>query len=447
MTLLKSKKLLILSIITISLPAILEMALNTMLGVADTIMISQFIGKEALSAVGFANQIVFALIFIFSSFNTGAVAMISRAFGEKDYSKLKKVAEQNVVLNLIIGIIISISVYIFRNRIFGIYSISDEVFRNTITYFNLITIGMIPMFLSFSYAAILRGSGDTKTPMKITAIANGLNIIGNYLLIKGIGPFPEMGIAGAAISTSLSRVIAVLLYMYILYIKDSSIKLKFELFINKKIVKPLWRISLPGAFEQALMQGSFVVLGVIISQLDTSAEAAFRILIQVESLSFMPAVGISIATATLVGKALGEKDIHKASETGYISSALGVIWGILMAIIFIAIPSLILKAFSPDASVVVIGASAMLFLALNQPGLNFMIVMSGALRGAGDTTAVMIYTSLRLWVIFVPLSCLFILVLNMGIASVWYAEILSFVIFSVVIFLRFRSKKWVDVKV
>ncbi|WBW99072.1 MATE family efflux transporter [Oceanirhabdus sp. W0125-5] len=443
----KSKKILILSIITMSMPAILEMALNTMLGVADTIMISKFIGKEALSAVGFANQIVFALIFIFSSFNTGAVAMISRAFGEKNFDKLKQVAEQNVVLNLIIGITISIAVYIFRNSIFGIYSISEEVFRNTITYFNIIIIGMVPMFLSFSYAAILRGSGDTKTPMKITAIANGVNIIGNYLLIKGIGPLPEMGIAGAALSTSISRIIAVLLYIYILYIKDSSIKLKFELFINKKIVKPLWRISMPGAFEQALMQGSFVVLGVIISQLDTSSEAAFRILIQVESLSFMPAVGISIATATLVGKALGEKDVHKASETGYISSALGVIWGILMAIVFIAIPGGILKAFSSDTSVLAIGATAMLFLALNQPGLNFMIVMSGALRGAGDTTAVMLYTSLRLWVIFVPISSLLILVLNMGIAAVWYAEILSFVIFSVVIFLRFRSKKWADVKV
>ena len=442
-----SKKLLLISIITLSLPAIVEMSLNTMLGVADTIMISQFIGKEALSAVGFANQIVFTLIFVFSSFNTGATALISRAYGQKDYKKLMEVAEQSVVLNLIIGVLIACLAYIFRSSIFQIYDISDVVFGNAVKYFTIILIGFVPMFLSFSYAAVLRGSGDTKTPMYITGFVNILNIIGNYVLILGIGPFPELGIAGAALSTSISRSIAVMLYIYILYIKDSKRKLKFELFLNRKIIVPLWRISLPGAIEQALMQVSFVVIGVFVSQLDTAAEATFRILIQIESLSFMPAVGISIATATLVGKALGENDIDKATETGYLSSSLGVVWGVLMGIVFLLIPGLILKAFSPDLSVISIGIIAMPLLAINQPGLNFMIVMSGALRGAGDTTSVMVFTSLRLWAIFVPLSYVCIIMMNLGIVGIWYAEILSFIIFCTVIFFRFRSKKWAEVMV
>jgi len=158
-----SKKTILVLIITMSLPAIGEMALNTMLGVADTIMISRFIGKEALSSVGFANQIVFTLIFIFSAFNTGAVALISRSFGEKNFIKLKKIAEQNVTLNLLIGLGILLLSLIFNKQIFSIFDVSREIYLDTLKYFNILIVGFVPMFLCFSFAAILRGSGDTMT--------------------------------------------------------------------------------------------------------------------------------------------------------------------------------------------------------------------------------------------------------------------------------------------
>lgn len=445
--LITSKKALMFSIIALSLPAITEMFFHTMLGVADTIMISQMISKEALSAVGFANQIVFTLIFIFSSFNTGAIALISRAYGEKDYVKLEKVAEQNIVINIIIGSIIAVLALLGKNYIFSIYNVTDEVYKNTIIYFNIILIGFIPMFLGFAYSAIMRGSGDTKTPMKISIFANVLNIIGNYVLITGLGPFPEMGIAGAALSTSISRIISLSIYVYIFYFKESKNKLKFKLFIDPSILKPLWKISLPGAVEQGLMQTSFVVLGIFVSQLDTASEAAFRILIQIESISFMPAVGISIATATLVGKSLGEKNIENASETGYMSTFLGVVWGVIMGLVFILIPKPLLYAFSTEDVVLVVGMAAMPFLGINQPALNFMIVMSGALRGAGDTKAVMKITSMRLWLIFIPFSYVFIIKMGSGVVGLWYAEIMSFVLFSYVVYRRFKSKKWAKLEV
>jgi len=442
-----SKKTILVLIITMSLPAIGEMALNTMLGVADTIMISRFIGKEALSSVGFANQIVFTLIFIFSAFNTGAVALISRSFGEKNFIKLKKIAEQNVTLNLLIGLGILLLSLIFNKQIFSIFDVSREIYLDTLKYFNILIVGFVPMFLCFSFAAILRGSGDTMTPMIITGIANVINIIGNYVLILGIGPFPEMGIAGAAWATSGSRILALLIYIYVLYVKDSNIQLKFKVFFERDILEPLWNISLPGGIEQALMQLSFLVMAIIISQLDTVSEAAFRILIQIESLSFMPAVGMSIATATLVGKSLGEKDVDKASEVGYLSSAIGLLWAVFIGAVFIVFPAGILGLFTKDQLLIQAGITAMLIIGLNQIGLNFHIVMSGALRGAGDTRAVMIINSLRLWLVFVPLTYIFVLVLEQGIAGIWYAEIISFIIFGTQLFFRFKSRKWVKLKI
>lgn len=444
---LQNRKLMILAILAMAAPAVIEMALNTMLGVADTIMIGQLISSEAIAAVGFANQIMFFLIFTFSAFNTGAVAMISRAFGEKDITKLKRVAEQNVLLNLFIGTAVMVGAYVFRNAIFGIFDMTPEVLRDTLVYFEYILIGFVPMFLSFAFAAILRGAGDTRTPMWNTGIANILNIFGNYVLITGWGPFPEMGIAGAALSTSLSRIISVLMYIHILYVKKSDLRLRLEWVMDEHILAPLFRISLPGGIEQFLMQLSFVVAGVFISKLDTASEALFRILIQIESLSFMPAVGISIATATLVGKALGEKDTEKAYETGTTSALLGVIWGVLVGILFITLPVPLLKAFTRDAGVIALGIPVALFMAINQPGLNYMIVMGGALRGAGDTYKLMVYTIVRLWLLFVPLCYVFTLMLNQGVAGLWQAEILSIFATAMITHARFKSRKWSEISV
>ena len=439
---LSGKKALILAILAMAAPAVIEMGLNTLLGVADMIMIGQMIGSGAIASVGFSNQIMYFLIFTFSAFNTGAVAMISRAHGEKDLDKMKRVAEQNVVLNLIMGLFVMILAYLFRTEIFKIYDIEPKIFNDALIYFNYILIGFVPMFLSFAFASILRGSGDTKTPMWITGFANLLNIIGNYVLISGWGIFPEMGIGGAALSTSLSRIVAVCIYIYVLYVKNSDIKLKAKWFIDKHILAPLFRISLPGGIEQFFMQLSFLVVGVFIAKLDTNAESLFRILIQIESLSFMPAVGISIAAATLVGKSLGEKDIQKASEIGVTSSVLGILWGVFVGIIFVAVPLPLLYAFTTDQTVISLGIPVMIYMAFNQPGLNYMIVMGGALRGAGDTYKLMIYTMVRLWALFVPLSYLFILTLNQGVAGLWQAEIISILSTAFIIFRRFHSRKW-----
>jgi len=441
----KQYKLLTWSILLLAAPAIVEMALNTLLGVADMIMIGQLIGSDAIASIGFANQIMFLLIFTFSAFNTGAVAMVSRSFGEKDFPKLKRISEQNVLLNVVVGLVVMILAFAFKASIFKIYEIEAHIFDQALSYFTYILMGFVPMFMWFAFASIMRGAGDTKTPMVITAIANGFNIVGNYVLITGWGPFPEMGVAGAALSTTLSRVLAAAIFIYYLYIKDSPIKLKFELIIDKEIIAPLFRISLPGGIEQALMQLSFVVAGVFISYLDTASEAVFRILIQIESLSFMPAVGISIAAATLVGKSLGEKDLEQASLMGTVSSGLGVVWGVFVGIIFITIPSLLLMVFTKEAKVIALGIPVMAYLAINQPGLNFMIVMGGALRGAGDTFRLMVYTLVRLWIFFVPLSYLFIIVLEQGVAGLWQAEILSILVVSTVVYRRFKSKKWAEI--
>lgn len=443
-----NKKKLLKSILILSFPAILEMALNTLLGFSDTLMISRLIGPSALAGVGFANQIIFTLVFIFTSFNAGGTAIISRKFGEKKFKEMNKVSGEVISINLIIGIIISVIALPFLNDLFKIYDMTNEVLKMTTDYFKIIVFGMPFMFLMFSFSTILRGSGDTKTPMIITGIVNILNIFGNYVLITGFGPFPALGVKGPALATTVSRIIAVSIYIWIMFFQSKKAHIKFtDLIITKKNIKPLWKFSLPGAIEQASMQLAFVAIGVVVSILDTTSEATFRILINIESISFMPAVGLSIAAATLVGKALGENNNEKAMLTGYLSAGLGVTWGIIMGIIFLIFPDNLISIFTTSESLIKTGTFAIILAGINQPLLNYMIVQGGALRGSGDTRSVMVITSMRLWLIFVPATYILISHFHFNVEAIWYAEISSFLIFCPIIFKRFKDGKWLNISI
>ncbi len=440
------RKTLIRSIFIIAAPAILEMALNTMLMVADTLMVSKMVGNEALSAVGIVNSIFFLLIFVFSSFNTGAIALLSRSYGEKDMNKVDQYAGNNLSLNLAIGAMITLAAIITRDFLFMPYDITPEVLANAKSYYSILVVGMMFQFGSFAFASMSRGVEDTRSPMYITGFVNIFNILFNYLLIKGVGVFPEWGLQGAAVATTMARIVAFFLYLALFTSGKHKIKLKkATLKIKSSVVGSLWRISWPGAIEQLLMQTSFLFMGIIVSMLDTSSEALFRILISIESTSFMPAVGISIATATLVGKSLGEKDIEKAADTGYLATAMGTLWGMIAAIVFWFFPEFILSLFTDEASLFEAGILVFKVMAINQLFLTAYIVLSGALRGAGDTNAIMRLTSMRLWLVFVPMAFVLIRFFNMGVEAIWYAEITSFVIFLSFLFIRFHSRHWANI--
>jgi len=448
MQFIKNNKKLILSIIAVSFPAIAEMSLNTLVGIADTLMISHLIGKEALTAAGYANQIIQSIILIFSSFNIGATAIISRSYGEKNYKRINEVLGQNLLLNIIIGTIVMAVSIVFQQSIMGIFDTSPEVLEMGLSYFRIVSYSQIFTFISFAAASSLRGVTDTKTPLIITGIANILNIIGNYVLMTGFWIFPNLGIAGAAVSTSFSRFLGATFYIIILLKGKNSLKLHLENFkITKKIILPLWKLSYTAGIEQLLMQLSFIAASIIVAFLDTTSEATYRILLSIEQLSLMPAIGFSIAAAALVGKALGEHNQNKALHTGYISCGCGILWGIVMGLIFIAFPNFIMQLFTKDTEIILSSKSAMIFSGLDQPFLAFMVIISGSLRGAGDTKAVMLLSTLRLWVMFVPLVYLFIVYMDMGVKSIWIAEMISYTVFIFITLKRFQSQKWAQINI
>lgn len=443
----KNKKL-ILTILTLAIPAIIEMALNTLVGVIDTIMVSQFIGVNALDAAGFAAQIINTIIMIFTSFNVGASTIIARSFGEKNFDKLNRVVGQNLLLNTLIGIIIMLVSLIFAPAMFSIFDITSNIRDMGVAFYRIIATGMVFIFMSNAIKATLRGASNTRTPMQITLFINILNIFGNYVLITGFWIFPRLGFLGSAVSTTICRLIEVVIFMYILLQGKNGVQLRWaNLRLTREVFAPLWRLSSVAGLEQTMMQFSFLASSMILSKLDTLAEGSFRILLSIESMSFMPAVGFSIAAASLIGKNMGEKKNEEALHTGYTAGVIGILWGLLMCAIFFTFPRSILSIFTQDQAVIKASFWTMFAMGINQAPLAFGIIMSGALRGTGDTLGVMIFAALRLWAIFVPLCWVFMITLGYGIIGMWYAETLSFFLYNYIIFKRFKKMEWTKISV
>ncbi|MDP4181866.1 MAG: MATE family efflux transporter, partial [Bacillota bacterium] len=426
MNILKDNKALIISILTLSVPAIVEMLLNTLVGISDTVLLSFYVGKDGLAASGYANQIIYMVILVFSSFNVGATAMISRSYGEKNYQKLNEVSCENLILNSVLGLAMMMITFLFSRQFMHIFDTTRTVFDMSISFLNITSFSLLFMFFSFAAGASLRGIGNTMTPMLITGGVNVINIILNILLIRGVGIFPEMGIQGSALATTISRIIGAGAYLLILLNHKGHLRIsKAALKLKKEIFMPLWQLSYKAGVEQFLTQFAFFISGIIVSILDTTSEAAFRVLLTIEQVSIMPAIGISIAAATLVGKSLGEKDNKKARFTGYLCFGMGIMWGILIGTFFAVFPNFTARLFTPDAAILSVLVGAMLAVAIDQPIINYIFIVSGALRGAGDTTTVMILTSLRLWIFFLPLTYVFVKYMGMGVKSIWVAEIIG----------------------
>lgn len=435
-------------ILNLAIPSMIEMFLTTLVGIADTVMIGKYLEAAGISAMAMANQIIFPVVFIFSAFNAGTTAIVARHIGAKEYDEANEGAGQSLLLNAFVGILLVAVMVIFYEKFIRLFPAKKNVIDLGVEYLRIVIYSQFFMLITFAISSSLRGAGDTKTPMYVNSAVNIFNIIGNWLLIYGVWIFPEMGIAGAALSTTLSRAIGAIFLLLITFKGNKKIKLRIhDLKLKINMVKRIVKIGWSAAVEQFFMQTSFIVINFIIISLGEVNHAIFNMVIRIESISFMPAFGISIAATTLVGQYLGAKEQEMSIKSGNLAALLGVIMGLVLGMIFFTFPKELISIFVNDINTINASVVPVRIAAFQEWAIATMLIYSGALRGAGDTKRVMYITILRVWGIFVPLTYFFVKLTSLGIKGVFIASNIEFLVPTILFYFRFKSKKWMDIKV
>lgn len=431
-------------VIQLAGPSLIEMFLVTFVTMADMIMVGR-LGTWAITSVGLTNQPLFFALAIFFAINVGTTALVARSFGSGDFVTAKEAAKQSLMATLVLGIVVSTIGYFLAPHILMFMGAERDVILRGTIYFQIIIIGLVFTSLSMSAAAILRGIGDTKKPMYINAFANIINVVFNYLLIYGKFGFPELGLMGAGIATTFSRMISTALFGIILY---SPNRIQIPLYIKDTyrfdfhILSRIYKISKSSALEQFCLRGGQVVFSKIIAGLGTDTFAAHQIAMNIVALSFMPGQAFAMAAATLVGQNLGAKNYEGAEKCGMEAKNLGLIVAGVMAAVFFVFGPFLSSLYTDKPEVIVLSTLCLRIYAFAQPAQSTQFILAGGLRGAGDTKWPLISTATGIWIGRVLLSYLFMHTLGMGLAGAWLGLSLDQIGRSYFITYRYKLGSW-----
>jgi len=448
----------------LALPSIMEMFLHTLLGIADTAMVGA-LGGYAIAAISLTDNPVMLLIAVFAALSVGTTALVARFIGAKNYKDGEDTILQSLFLSLVLSIIFSLVGLLLSKNIVVLMGAEPDVVPYATKYMRIIMLGLPGLIITLIMSGALRGSGDTRTPMIVTGIANVLNIIGNFLLIfesRTVSlslplldesfsifiPGAGLGVAGAGIATTVGRYIATFLILRILFNPKGEYNLDFSDFkINKVIIRRIFKVGLPAAGEQLLFRSAQLAFFRIVASLGTVMIAAHKITITAESISFMPGWGFALAATTLVGQYLGAEDKYNAKKGGYTAAYMAVSMMSVLGVVFFFFPEIFINIFTDDPEISKYAVICLKIVAIAQPFLAIAMVFAGALRGAGDTKTVLIATGLTSWVVRVGLGYILAIKMGYGLPGAWVAMVLDFGIRGIVFLLLFKKGSWQNIEV
>lgn len=440
-------------IIQLAWPSIVEQILEMMVGMVSTIFMGR-IGTDAVAAVGMDNMLISFLQTVFFGLSMGTTVIVARVIGEGNKTEAKRTLIQSIYMALLVGIALSISGKIFASVILKLFFGGAEavVFNLALSYFNIILISLPFFVLDITVSGAMRGAGDTKTPMIITGIVNVLNIVLNAVLIFGVPAFhiKAMGVEGSAVAVTIARIVSVMLRIIVLYVhKGLKLNLSFkdDYKLDLKLMKRIINIGIPGFIEQAVMQGGFLILEVVIVTMGTTAMAAYQVAINVNALAYFPIFGFSIATTTLVGQSLGERKLKKAEHYAYESLKITMIVAFVIGILMVIFSRQLARIYSDDPTVIKEAIGIICTFGIIEPMLAILNICSATLKAAGDIKYVMVTSFVGLWTCRVFMSFGLNKWLAIGMVAVMVGIFFDFTSRSFMYLKRMNKGEWKYLKV
>lgn len=429
-------------------PAAVERVLASLAGFIDSMMVSA-LGTGAIAAVGITQQPTFILLALIFSLNVGVTAMVSRRNGEGDLEGMQKCFNQAITIATLFALILSAFGIVFAEPILIFTGAATETLADAKVYFRIIASGMVFNALALNINAAQRGIGNTKIAMKTNITANIVNIIFNYLLIGGNLGFPALGIKGAAIATVFGNMIACGIALATVVRGKGILKLSFKRLrcFDKKTLKGLLGISSNAAAEQVVMRIGFLAYVKIVASLGTVSFATHQICMNILNLNFSFGEGMGMAASALVGKNLGAKRSDLSIIYGKTAQRIALVISAVMFIFYITQRDMLMHLFSSETEIIELGKTILIIIAITSPMQMSQVIISGSLRGAGDTRFVALSSFISILVVRPILTWVLCYHFAFGLIGAWFALLIDQALRLLLNVIRFSSGKWTKISI
>jgi putative MATE family efflux protein len=434
-------------IFLLAVPMILEMIMESLFAVVDIFFIGH-LGEHAIATVGLTEAVTTIVYSVGVGVSMAATALVSRRFGEKDYCRAGSAAFQILIFGALISIVMGIAGYIYAPDILRLMGADEEVIEKGAVYTKIIFAGNTAIMMLFLINGAFRGAGQPHLAMRALWISNGLNIFLDPLLIFGLGSFEGMGLAGAAIATTLGRSIGVLYQLYHLFNGHHKLViLRKNIVLRVRTMKKITRIAVGGMGQFLIDSAAWIVLIRIMAEYGSASVAGFTISIRILMFSLMPAWGLSATAATLVGQNMGAGKMKRAEISVWLTARYNLIFLAGVTVIYLLFGNFLASIFTNSPEVIQIAASGLKIIVLGYIFFAVGMVMVQAFNGAGDTRTPAWINVGVLWFIEIPMAYLMAITFNLHETGIFITIAFCHSLHAVVATLLFRKGKWKNMKV
>lgn len=435
-------------VLKLAIPIMIEQTFVMLLGTFNTMMAGH-IGEEAVSAIGMVDSINNMFISFFAALSVGATVVVAQQIGQEKPKKANETAKQAIISGVIVALTITILLWIFRLQLINkLYGSAEELVKVNAKLYLEFTLLTYP-FIAIEQIAngILRGCGDTKTPMKITMFMNVINIILGYVLIFGLDflNIPSFGITGAALAIAIARLVGTLLIMIVLFRGSKIIKLKkiFPFKFDFKIQKDIFNIGIPAGMEQVIFNTGKLIVQVFIVTMGTTSIAANAIGNSIAIIINVPGNALCLAATTLVGQYVGRDDIKGAKNTLIYLVKFGTIALVTLGILFIPIAPWLSSLYTDSQEVINLSSKLIATNGIALIAWSMSFILSSGLKGVGDTRYTMLTAFIGMWIFRVFIGYILGIVLNVGLVGIWIAMYIDWFVRGTMYCVRLKGNKWI----
>lgn len=425
-----------------SIPMLLANLLQTGYSIINTIWVGNKVGDNAVGAVQVSFPIIFMLISLAAGATLATTILVSQYYGAKNFEMVEKVVNNSFSIAILMGVALTIIGILVSDPILRLMDTPQEIFGMASSYLKISLAGFVLIFLTFLITSILRGIGDTKTPLIFMAVGVGINAVLDPLMIIGIGPFPKLGLDGAAYASLIAQALAFVMAMIYLNRKNHFVAIDLKkLTLDRKLTFLIFKLGFPSMVQQSLVSVSSAFITGFVNAFGATATSAFGAASRIESIVFMPAMSFGMAASALAGQNLGAGKPERVKEVFK--------WGVIMTSVvtltlsglIVAFPKLLLSMFVQETEVLDIGIGYLRIVGCFYIVFAIMFISNGIINGAGKTMATMFFTIVTLWLVRVPLSAV-LSKTGLQISGIWVSIDIGFTVGLIISLSYYFAGRW-----